>query len=331
MATGNLGSVTAEDLVQGLRAAIERAVARAGSSVALKPGHRVRLHWPPHPVSYEYHLSPGNWTGKARFEVEGEGFEVIVARTSHGVFGRCVELWHEDRGDSEQEMLENLTQSSMPLLRRQLAINRALERSGRFTGHIRELGPLDILKLLYCDDRDVAAEAQTEIETHASNGLFLPALVEIVRDQSHPNRRIAQWCALDLFEDLPSFCSKPEDERMAVDAIRDLIWTAEDDYARAVFKAGVVLGGHIPNVDGGETLLECLRAPSKIGRRSAIHGLFHVVEWIPSLRDKVVAALDDAAKVEPEPLLAEFAALMARDIEAGDSDHIPEPVFPDEL
>jgi hypothetical protein len=113
--------------------------------------------------------------------------------------------------------------------------------------------------------------------------------------------------------------------------MRDLIWNAEDDYARTIYKAGVVLGGHIPEKHGGPTLLECLNAPSKIGRRSAIHGLFHVVEWIPGMKDEVVARLQEAAQREPEPELKEFARLMSRDIAHGEYDHIAEPIFAEEL
>jgi hypothetical protein len=224
-------------------------------------------------------------------------------------------------------MLVALRESSEPLFQRQLAINRTLERSGRFTGHIRDLAPVDLLKLLYCEDRDVADEAHTIIDTHASDHIFLPPLVQILRDRRHPNRRSAQWCVLDLFEDLPRYCESPEDERAAVDAMRDLIWDAEDDFARTIYKAGVVLGGHIPYVHGGPVLLECLRAPSPIGRRAAIHGLFHVVEWVPNMKARVVQALRDAAKADVEPLLRAYAEGMANDIEADETEHLPEPIF----
>src|SRR5207244_1266378 len=114
--------------------------------------------------------------------------------------------------------------------------------------HLRELTPLDLLKLLYCEDRDVANEAKTEIELNASNHAFFPSLVHVLRDRLHPNRRSAQWCVLDLFEDLPSYCDSSQDEVAAVDAMKTLIWDAEDDFARTIYKAGVVLGGHLPYV-----------------------------------------------------------------------------------
>ncbi len=324
-------SQNAQQVVDELRAYVLRAVEQnGGSTEARKPAHRVKFHWPPHPISYSFHVLATDWTGAASFEAYGETFRVRVARTPHGVFGRCDTLWHEDRGESEEEMLRNLRQNSEPLFKRQLSTNAALEQPGRFTGHIRNLSPLEHLKLLYCEDRDVANEAKTEIETHASTCAHLPGLVAILDDRSHPNRRSAQWCVLDLFEALPSFCQGEADEREAVRAMRDLIWDAEDDYARTIYKAGVVLGGHIPDYHGGPILLECLKAPSKIGRRSAIHGLFHVVEWMPDMRTRVVQELRAAAAAEQEPLLRRFADDMANDIESADTDHVPEPAFEEE-
>jgi hypothetical protein len=227
-------------------------------------------------------------------------------------------------------MLQRLRETSEPLFQRQLAISRALELPGRFTGHIRDLAPLDLLKLLYCDDRDVANEARTDIETHASDRIFFPALLAVLSDRRHPNRRSAQWCVLDLFEGLPSFCDTPDDEMAAVQAMKGLIWDAEDDYARTVYKAGVVLGGHIPYVHGGPTLIECLQAPSRIGRRSAIHGLYHVVEWVPEMQGEVVASLRRTAADDPDPTLRAYAMAMANDIERADGDHAADPLFPDE-
>lgn len=90
----------------------------------------------------------------------------------------------------------------------------------------------------------------------------------------------------------------PEREEAAVKAIRDLIWDAEDDYARTIYKAGVVIGGHLSEKYGAPVLLECLKCPSKFGRRSAIHGLFHVVEWVPAQRNDIVAAIRAAADAE---------------------------------
>ena len=65
--------------------------------------------------------------------------------------------------------------------------------------------------------------------------------------------------------------------------------------------------------------------------RCPIHGLFHVVEWIPDMKDRVVQALRDRAEREPEPLLRAFAVQMAKDIDYGSPEHVLEPVFPHEL
>jgi len=320
-----------DEIIRQLNEFIERSVvANGGSTVAKKPAHRVKFLWPPHPISYSFHVLTSDWTGNATFEAHGESFNVEVAKTPYGVFGRCEEIWHEERGETLEEMLEILRETSEPLFQRQLAINRCLECPGRFLGHIRELPPIDLLKLLYCDDRDAANEARSEIETHASNPVFFPSLLAVLNDRRHPNRRSAQWCVLDLFEDLPSYCHSQADEEAAVRAMKGLIWDAEDDFARTVYKAGVVLGGHIPDLHGGPTLIECLRAPSRIGRRSAIHGLYHVVEWIPDMRSRVIHSLAEVGLNDPDPVLRTYAVAMADDIERSDGDHTADPFFPDE-
>ncbi len=320
-------AVTAEKLLESLRAYIDASVIRYGSTAAIKPGHRTPFHWPPSPVSYSFHVLASDWTGKAEFTAYGETFSVSVATTIHGVFGRCDKLWHEARGDTVERMLQNLRDAAEPLFQRQLVIAETLHQEGRFTGQIRDLPLEDLLKLLYCRDRDVANDARIEIETHASLGVFCAALIEVLNDRRHPYRRSAQWCVLDLFEDLISFCHEPEHIDRATRAMRDLLWSAEDDYARTTFKAGVVLGGHLPDLTGGPLLIECLQAPSAIGRRSAIHGLFHVVEWHPESRARVVEALKAASLTDPEPLLRTFAAEMADDIENSRFDHIAEPTL----
>lgn len=325
------GTLNESELVLALREFVDVAAKRAGSTVALKPGHRIPFHWPPtHPISHKFHVLASDWKGRATFDAHGEKFDVQVARTPHGVFGRCEQLWHEARGVDLEEMLTFLQKEAEPLFARQFAIAETLGLEGRYAGSIQDLSPIDLLKLLYCPDRDVAAEAKIEIEKNASLGIFCPALVEILEDQKHPFRRSAQWCVLDLFEDLPRFCSGEESERRVIEAMRGLIWSAEDDYARTVYKAGVVLGGHLPDEHGGPVLIECLNSPSRYGRRSAMHGLFHVVEWRPEMRPIVVQSLRDAAARETDPQLREFATLMARDIEAEYFDHIPEPIFPEE-
>lgn len=300
------------------------------SSALLKPPPRVRFHWPPPSISHRWRIGPSDWAERRKIKIRDEEFELEIARTSRGLLGRVEELWLEASADTEDGLEKALQREAAPLFRRQYSISRTLGQSGRFTGRIRDLQATEILRLLYCEDRDVAAEAAKEIEIHASAGLYLPSLIQVLRDQHHPFRRSAQWAVLDLFEDFNSFDTEPSLEDDAIAAVKSLIWDAEDDYARTIYKAGVVLGGHWPTEKGGKALLECLNAPSRIGRRSAIHGLFHVVEWNPELRDTVVAALRARAEIEPEPLLKSFASGMARDIESAAIDHLAEPVFPDE-
>lgn len=324
-----MGAETAEALVQELESAIEAASGAMGSA-AVKPGHRVAFHWPPHPVSGAYHVMPSDWTGRTEVEMGGEIYEVLVATTPDGVFGRCDALWLDVRGESMPSMVEALKAAAEPLFVRQRTIARCLGREGRYAGTIRDLDYGDLLKLLYCPDRDVANDARIEIETHASAGIFAPALIAVLNDRRHPHRRSAQWCVLDLFEDLDSFCHTQDEKDAAVAAMHELIWSAEDDYARTTFKAGVVLGGHLPGEVGGPILLGCLQSPSKIGRRSAIHGLFHVVEWQPEFRARAVEGLRAAAEFDPEPQLRQYATEMANDIESANYDHHLEPTFEDE-
>lgn len=314
-----------------LSAFVDREVGRAGSTTVLKPAHRMKFEWPPHPVSYSYHVLASDWKQAATFEAEGESFPVEIATTPYGVFGRCNDLWLEARGDSIETMLANLRELAAPLFARQRLIGACLEGDGRFAGHAADLQPIDLLKLLYCSDRDVANDARIEIEKHARSHIFTQALIGILCDKRHPNRRSAQWCVLDLFEDLPSFCTSEEEEREAVEAMKSLIWSAEDDYARTIYKAGVVLGGHLPDKHGGPVLLDCLNAPSKIGRRSAIHGLFHVVEWVPSMKEQVVDALELAADTDTDLQLREYAKAMAHDIENDEYEHVVEPIFEGEV
>lgn len=310
-----------------LLAFIERAVGRYGTTETVKPPHRTIFHWPPPSISHRYHVLASDWTGKSELIIQGERFAVEIARTNFGVFGRCPELWHDARGESESDMLQNLASSAEPLLNRQRTIARTLEIDGRFEGEVSSLQPLDLLKLLYCEDRDVANLAHQVIEVSHFRSNYLPALCTILNDRAHPWRRSAQWCVLDLFEDLPSYIESEKDELEATLAMKGLLWDAQDDFARTVYKAGVVMGGHLPHRKGGEALLECLESPSLIGRRSAIHGLFHVVEWVPEMQDRVVHALRDHAKTETDPQLSIFSFAMADDIETGGVDHTPEPVF----
>ena len=270
------------------------------------------------------------WTGSVSGNLDEEPFFVEIARTGQGVFGRMSLVWNEARGQSVKEVVRKVVQGAEPFFARQRSIGQCVGLGERYAGLFSDLKPIDYLKLLYCIDRDIAHDAQVQIETHASSGDYSEALILILRDQSHPNRRSAQWCVLDMFEDLPSFCPEHEAQKCAVMAIRDLIAGAEDDYARTIYKAGVVLGGHICTSDAAEALFDCARSATKYGRRSAIHSLFHLAEWMPEVRERILTTLLDRSQNDPEVSLREFAASMASDIKRGSFDHMTEPVFSEE-
>ena len=324
-------SCTAESIVDELRKFIDESVVAAGGDTKpINPGHRIPFHWPPHPVSADFHVLASDWTARASFEAHGETFDVLVAKTPFGLFGRCDEFWNEARGETLEEVLEQLKQGTEPIFSRQFAISGTLGFEGRYAGAVHELRPAELVKLLYCLDRDVAHEAHTQIETQASNGVYSGALLEILLDRRHKARRVAQWCVLDMLEDLPAFFPSSEGQRKAVDAVCDLIWEAEDDFARTIYKAGVVLGGHICTGPAADALIACIDAPSKVGRRSAIHAVFHLAEWMPARKGQILTALRNAAAKDDEPQLREFAQSMASDIEAGTIDPKTEPLFADE-
>src|SRR5690242_4639419 len=139
-------------LARELQAYIQEFSSAAGSTKAIKPGHRVKFSWPPHPVSYSYHVLASDWTGTATLQSHGEEFPVVVARTPHGVFGRCEPIWLEARGETLEDMLANMASEAEPYLCRQYTVAEALGRDGRFKGTVRELAAIDLLKLLYCKD-----------------------------------------------------------------------------------------------------------------------------------------------------------------------------------
>lgn len=297
---------------------------------ARRPGDRIPFAWPPHAVSRDFHVLPEQWTGHATLVIDGEESPVKIAETEHGVFGRSEKYWHEARGRDVDEVLDRLADALQPLIDRQQAIAETLKWEGRFTATIRELDPASQVILLYCPDRDVGHEAMHEIEAHASSGVFSEALLEVLKDVGHPWRRCAQWCVLDMFEDLPSFFPDEHDQDVAVQTIGDLMWDAEDDYARTIYKAGVVLGGHICTPAACTMLLDCLEAPSRIARRSAIHALFHTAEWMPQMKSEIVERLRGHGPNESDPLLRTFSYQIADDIESGSTDHVAEPVFAEE-
>ena len=317
-------------MLKGLEEFIREAASHSSDPHPVKPSHRVPFHWPPHPVSKDFHVLASDWTGHASFEAYGEEFEVEVARTAQGVFGRVEKIWNEARAETLEQVIELLKTGAEPFLARQRLITKTLGAEKRFQGRVSDLEALDLVKLLFCPDRDVAHEAQVTIETHASSGIYSRSLIRILVDDQHPHRRSAQWCVLDMFEDLPSFCPEPAAQAEAVDAIHKLIKDAQDDYARTIYKAGVVLGGHVCTPAAAEALFDCTSSAFKFGRRSAIHAVFHLAEWMPQYRDRIVATLKQCADKDPESSLREFAASMARDVEAKSYDHMTEPLFPEE-
>lgn len=309
---------------------VEEVEKLGGPQPAIKPSHRIPFHWPPHSVSHSYHVHPTDWRGKSSIEMHGEAFQVQTARTPFGVFGRVEELWLEAKGEDEDSMLGGLRAAAEPLFKRQFLIARCLGEEKRFVGKIRELPDLSLLKLLYCEDRDVSHDAATAMELRANRSDYLPSMLLVLSDAAHPWRRAAQWAVLDLLEDFQTLCRTQTEIESAVQAIKGLMWDAQDDYARAIFKAGVVLGGHIPASAGMSALLDCMSAPSRICRRAAYHGLFHVVEWEPAVRDDVIAAMRRAAEADPDPKLKVYGSRMADDIALGGIDHVEEPIFDDE-
>lgn len=317
-------------LAAELRAYLDDCHRQNPDTRTIDPGHRVPLKWPPHAVSHDFHVLPHDWTETVTREYLGEEFQIKVARLPVGVFGRIDSIYAEAYGPDDDTMLRNLQMVISPFLLREAHIASALGVEGRWEGKIRNLPPLGLLKLLFCPDRDVARDAQIVIETHARGGLYTPAMLVILNNDTHPYRRVAQWCVLDMFEDLPGLAPTPELLEQAVQAVKNLIWNATDDYARTVYKAGVVLGGHVCTESAARALIDCLTAPSKIGRRSAMHAVFHLVEWMPACRGEVVTKLRNAAQNDPEPALRHFAAHMASDIERGESDHVTEPTFDEE-
>lgn len=322
---------TAQEILAGVQGAIQRANPSGNPVAALDPGHRHAFQWPPHAVSRDFHVVPDDWKETTQHDFRGETYEVQWAETEQGIFGRVIGLWNEAKGRTREEVLNALEEGAGPWLSRMDTISEALGLPSRFHGYITDLPSPSLAALLFARDRDVAYRALTEIEKRASQLQFADAFVAILRDTCHPYRRTAQWCVLDMLEDYRAFCRTDSEIQAVVDAIESLMCEAPDDYCRAVYKAGVVLGGHFCNEPAANALTRLLIAPSKIGRRSAMHAVFHLVEWLPDHRVEVVNALRSAAESETEPLLKEFALSQAHDIDTGAIEHKEEPVFPEEI
>lgn len=296
----------------------------------IDPGGRVKFNWPPPSACYGFHLASQDWSKSILIQIDGLSLTLEVAETQRGVFGRSHEIWLDAMGKTVDQMISEFKRRAKPLFCRSVAISQVLEQPPVYHWNFHELDPLSLLKLLFCSDRDVANNSRVEIESRNPKIDFTPALTAILNYRAHPYLRTAQWCALDIFEDLPSFCKDEHETQDAIQAIRNLLWDAKDDYARVVYKAGVVLGGHLPSQIGGPVLLECLNSPSRIGRRSAIHALFHVVEWAPETQTEVVESLRKHSEIETDPELRRFSILMADDIAGNQTDSVPEPIFPED-
>ncbi|MBA4292571.1 hypothetical protein C0431_06330 [bacterium] len=324
-------NATSKEVLAGVTEAIKRANPLGQPVPALDPGHRHAFHWPPHAISRDYHVTSSDWRESSSHIFRGEEYEVQWAETEQGLFGRIINLWNEARGSSLDEVLAELESGAAPWFERMDSISRAIGLENRFHGQISELSNPQLAALLFADDRDVAYTAVIEIEKRASRVQFAEAFVTILSDNLHPNRRTAQWCVLDMLEDYKAFCRSEAEVQAVVTAVHNLMAHAPDDFARTIYKAGVVLGGHFCNEPAAEALIACLTSPSKIGRRSAMHAVFHLVEWLPDHRSQVVRALRESAETESEPLLREFALSQASDIESGAHDHKSEPIFPEEI
>lgn len=324
---------TALDLVGEVNSVIESAVlAAGGDTTAFAPGHRIPFHWPPsHELSVSYNVLRSDWRQEVEVDYRGEMIQIKLAKVQDKLIGRSEKYWNEAEGSTLDSVVDQLKHGLDPLFDRLDNISECIGEPFHYGQAIWDLEPRALLRLLYCTDRDVAHEAMLAIESHASEGIFCQAVTHILRDNRHPARRIAQWCVLDLMEDLPSICKECGEQSDAISAIKDLMWDAEDDYARCIYKAGVVLGGHICTDEAADALLDCFEAPSKYARRSAIHAVFHLVEWLPESRERVLVRLRESSEKDSEALLRDFAAKMYGDIESEDTDHHSEPYFPEEL
>lgn len=325
--TQNLTAVELRDLLVNW---IAEEVARFGTSEVINPGHRKDWHWPPRAISLDYHIAGDRFNEPRTIVIDGQETTALLAFTDEGIFGRVPGMWHEAKGTEESAVLDALVADAAPLIERQRAIGRLLGTDGRFTQPIASLDSLGLLRLLFAPDRSISYEAGIEMEARGDSSRFGPAMVAILEDESHPLRRAAQWQVLDLLEDIPTFCPTPESAAEAVRAIGGLIRRAPDDTCRVVYKAGVVLGGHICTHQAADELLASFQAQHRVGRRSAYHASFHLAEWLPERRSEIVQLLREASESDPEPVLREYCRCMARDVEAEDLDHVSDPEFPNE-
>ena len=139
MSAGEMTDPIIADLDKAVAAAVKTA---SGRTVPVRPSHRIPFHWPPHAVSMDFHVLASDWSGSDEFELDGEIFEVSIAKTPFGIFGRCVKYWNEAKANSLEEVIEGLKKGLKPLLDRQRAIGHALGMPGRCTDEVRKSLPV---------------------------------------------------------------------------------------------------------------------------------------------------------------------------------------------
>jgi hypothetical protein len=320
---------SAKDLGNELRAWLDaRAIKYKGQNEPKKPDHYTPFHWPVHPISHDYAIPKGAWNQIVSWEFHGKIFEVLVAETHQGFFGRCEGMRAEAMGASLQGMLKELKKTCEPLYQRRMEVARRLDLPEPYQGSLNDLDLLSLFKLFFANDRALAHDAANRLETGLPHAMMPHAMLEILRETQHQNRRVAQWLVLDMLEHHESYVTSEVTDADFASALRDLMWDAQDDYARTIFKAGVVLGGHMCTPASANTILELFSAPSAIARRSAMHASFHLREWMPEQEQSVLEKLALIAESDPEPLLTVYANGLRADILSGDTDHVLEPTFP---
>ncbi len=104
-------------------------------------------------------------------------------------------------------MLLNLERSSQPLFQRQLAINECLGKPGRFTGHIRDLSPSELVRLLLLQgSRRWPTSPHRNRDPRAAIGLHPGPNWNSSRTGGTLTAARPSGAFLDRFEDLPSIC-----------------------------------------------------------------------------------------------------------------------------
>lgn len=322
---------SAKDLGNELRAWLDICViGQNGNDAPLKPDHYKPFHWPLHPISHDYAIPKEAWNQAVTWTFHGRSFEVLVATTSQGYFGRCEGMRAEATGVGLEEMLKELERTCEPLYRRRTEVAAKLGLDEPYQGSLNDLDILSLFKLFFANDRALAHDAANRLETGLPHAMMPHLLLEVLKESKHQNRRVAQWLALDMLEHHESYTNAEVTDVEFAEAIKTLMWNATDDYARTMFKAGVVLGGHMCTAASAKTILALISSPSPIARRSAMHASFHLREWMPEQEEAVLSILKQVELNDPEPMLRAYANGLQADILSGDTDHVLEPTFSNE-